>query len=114
MTTLFRNKRDGWWKLRDLLKERQSFHNSTNSFRGGDIWNGRYGQLPQSWATMLKEMAVDYVIYSYSTPIAWHVCQGEDGKPTDYWVIPTVKYSVTTTNHQNIATAAIDQLYPQC
>ena len=45
---------------------------------------------------------VDYVIYSYSTPIAWLRGDGE-------WAMPQAKYSVTTTRHQTTIRAAIQE-----
>lgn len=36
----------------------------------------------------------DYAVYSYATPIAWHV-------PSEGWVMPMDKYSLTTTQHQS-------------
>lgn len=37
---------------------------------------------------------IDYVVYSYGTPIAYRI---ED---TGEWVVPDAKYSVTTSKHQ--------------
>lgn len=45
----------------------------------------------------------DYVVYSYQTPIAWHVSHGDDR----YWVQPDVKYSATTTTHQGKIAVAL-------
>ena len=45
---------------------------------------------------------IDYVIYSYSTPIAWRRGDGE-------WAMPDAKYSVTTTKHQTTTRAAIQE-----
>ena len=45
---------------------------------------------------------IDYVIYSYSTPIAWLRGDGE-------WAMPDAKYSVTTTKHQTTTRAAIQE-----
>ena len=38
---------------------------------------------------------LDYVVWSYRTPIAWVKTNGEV-------VIPNIKYSVTTTRHQSV------------
>lgn len=62
------------------------------------------GLLPRRLAAILNERfaagQVDQVIYSYSTPIAWH--EHEHG----IWIIPDVRYSATTSiKHQS-------QLYP--
>lgn len=43
------------------------------------------------------------VLFSYRTPIAWKFA-GDDEK----WEVPERHYSVTTTNHQNVARVAID------
>ena len=56
------------------------------------------GQLPSGWATILdaafREGRISQVIYSYSTPIAWH-----DSRYG--WIIPVVSYSITTSSkHQ--------------
>lgn len=40
---------------------------------------------------------IDYVVYSYNTPIAWHV----NGTAVSEWVYPVVKYSPTTSAHQS-------------
>ena len=45
---------------------------------------------------------VDYVIYSYSTPIAWLRGDGN-------WFMPVAGYSPTTTRHQNTIRAAIQE-----
>ena len=45
---------------------------------------------------------IDYVIYSYSTPIAWLRGDGE-------WAMPAADYSVTTTRHKNTIRAAIQE-----
>lgn len=37
---------------------------------------------------------IHYVVYSYSTPIAWHTLGG--------WYVVSQKFSVTTSRHQNL------------
>lgn len=39
---------------------------------------------------------IDYVIYSYNTPIAWHV----SAEGVDEWIYPDTSYSRTTSQHQ--------------
>lgn len=56
------------------------------------------GHLPKPWVHVLIEAAhaghISQVIYSYSTPIAWH-----DSRYG--WIIPNVRYSTTTSSkHQ--------------
>lgn len=78
----------------------EDFTNSGGSFRGeavngSCVWTGR---LSPKLAADLIAADADYIVYSYATPIAWH---GKDG-----WTIPDTKYSVTTSNHQNIVRMA--------
>jgi hypothetical protein len=42
---------------------------------------------------------IDYVVFSYDTPIAWH---SEEG-----WYVVEQKFSVTTSKHQNYVRRAI-------
>jgi len=62
-----------------------------------------YGRLPEPFRKALLHGtlngSVDFVIYSYATPIAWHACGG--------WIAPPVEYSKTTTQHQNVIKTAI-------
>ena len=61
----------------------------------GGWWMFHTGQLPYVFVDALRADIdeVDYVVFSYATPIAWHV----NGKG---WVYPDTKYSVTTSKHQ--------------
>jgi hypothetical protein len=54
------------------------------------------GRLPADWRCTLqaREHVVDYVVYSYATPIAWH--DREAG-----WVAPDERYSTTSSRHQS-------------
>ena len=54
----------------------------------------RVGHLPHRLAQILSERAdsIVQVIYSYGTPIAW--------LDAGAWVVPDVRYSVTTGKHQ--------------
>lgn len=72
-----------------------------SNIKGRNIAIGSYvnlslTQLPVEYRKQL-EAAIQinnvFVVYSYETPIGW--CVGNQ------WVIPPVKYSVTTTKHQN-------------
>lgn len=50
--------------------------------------------------------AAVYVIFSYNTPIAWCVFNGDDME----WTVPNVHYSVTTKMHQSIIRRRLNQL----
>lgn len=64
------------------------------------------GQLPVDWAWILVSDQPDYAVYSYGTPIAWHVPDdGDDGG--ERWVVPKVRYSPTTSHHQNLVRTAL-------
>lgn len=96
----------GWWAYRDVLAKFENFTTSGSLNGGasdGSVW--QTGQLPAEWTEALKsDPSVSYVVYSYATPIAWYSelqCQ---------WVIPDVKYSVTTSKHQGIISTAIGQI----
>jgi hypothetical protein len=43
--------------------------------------------------------SIDYVVYSYSTPIAWHTSEG--------WYVVEQKFSPTTSKHQTYTRRAI-------
>lgn len=57
-------------------------------------------QLPHITADILQDaihrQQVDYIVWSYVTPIAWHLREGR-------WIMPDVRYSVTTSKHQSVA-----------
>lgn len=77
-----------------------------SNISGRRTWLGQFGRLPNVWQDVLRDQSdrVNYVIYSYGTPIAWHVPDGS----SSFWVIPEVTYSVTTTNHQNVVRVATE------
>lgn len=72
---------------------------STDHFRVGFGRFATYrGNLPNIWYHILNKAALDgrisQIIYSYSTPIAWH-----DSRYG--WIVPDVSYSITTSSkHQ--------------
>jgi len=64
------------------------------------------GSLSEKWRKVYRQDYPDYVIYSYDTPIAWHVPNdGDDGG--ERWVVPEVRYSPTTSRHQNLVRTAL-------
>jgi hypothetical protein len=58
-----------------------------------------FGRLPSDIVATFAQQEVDYIVYSYGTPIAWH---GKFG-----WHLPAIKYSQTTSRHQSIVRSAI-------
>jgi hypothetical protein len=63
---------------------------------------GGWGMLPRVEADILersiKRCGQVFVVWSYDTPIGWRDDMG--------WRVPDVKYSCTTTNHQNVLAVA--------
>jgi len=66
----------------------------SNLSGGPIVW--RFGYLPDSYrqelGAAMQAGTVDYALYSYGTPIAWHTTDAG-------WIIPPVKYSATTSKH---------------
>lgn len=111
--------RGSWsgWKYTGALRGRQ-INNDGSGFDG-------VGQLPEGIANgallpAVREGRIEYVIYSYSTPIAWlewvgndkpQAVYGSDGTVVGYsprrWVVPNHKYSVTTSKHQGKVRTAL-------
>ena len=64
--------------------------------------SGAFGRLnPQEFAQIKQdETRINYAVYSYGTPIAWHT-------DAEGWYVVSQKFSVTTSKHQNITRRAI-------
>lgn len=81
-------------------------------FRHGNLSGGApgslydTGRLPSGsgYGTAVARGHVLYVIRSYGTPIAWLEWRSGNRR---IWVMPDIKYSVTTTNHQNVVRAEL-------
>lgn len=95
--------RDGWWKFARVIHAGESFTTS-GALRGeGDGYcpmSPFSGRLEGADYDALRDaLAIDYVVWSYATPIAWH--DARDG-----WYVVKQSFSVTTSRHQSkIATA---------
>lgn len=63
--------------------------------------SGAFGRLNAEEFAQFKqdETRVDYVVYSYGTPIAW--------RTNEAWYVVEQKFSVTTSKHQNYVRRAI-------
>lgn len=92
-----------WTQFTDPLIGRESFRTHgalsgepmyvSNHFDGCYCINAHYmGSLPEHYWESFAHAS--YAVYSYETPIAW---LNEDG----VWIVPNIKYSNTTTAHQN-------------
>jgi hypothetical protein len=93
--------RSSWMDFRDVLARRESFTTSGALKGVSQPYSVTLGKLPSMWHA--SALAADYVVYSYRTPIAWHV-------PNYGWVCPHERYSVTTSRHQSKINTAVSQL----
>jgi hypothetical protein len=81
-----------------------------NNFRGElqslEPNHGYYpmGQLPDSFRIKLEDQKPFYIVYSYGTPIAWAYM---NDRGVIAWEIPALRYSVTTSKHQNLVRRAV-------
>jgi hypothetical protein len=85
------------------ISERMAF--AVASMSGVAGGHNIYGnKLPEphkaEYAAALRSGEIRYTVFSYSTPIAWVLTDGTK-------VMPDVKYSTTTSNHQGIAREAL-------
>lgn len=87
------------------IKAGENFRNGTNSFSGHTVpkshahmFYAGHGIMPYVEASVMEsnmaERGIDYIIRSYSTPIAYRLLDGT-------WIVPTASYSVTTGRHQS-------------
>ncbi len=112
---LFTAKTSSFLELASLIDNGHEFHNSGKTFRG-EHWDADSatlpgkGKMPESDYNHLELMhrlnGIDYVVYSYRTPIAYRTTNGE-------WHMPSVRYSNTTSCHQGKINAAAHQLMIQ-
>jgi hypothetical protein len=107
MSTVIRNNDQAIAKIAN----REEFRNARTTF-SGDIVNPEFkqglryvGYLPKGFHDSLSR--ADYVVYSYSTPIGWHV-------PGEGWHVPEVSYSTTTSSqHQTRLRRAVTPILPR-
>lgn len=108
-----RSRKDTFQKFAEVLGDFREFDTPTNSLRGvreieRDGNPGRLGDASPAGLALWRadRPVMDYVVYSYDTPIAWHV----RGDGFSEWVIPNASYSQTTTQHQNKINASLEFL----
>lgn len=99
-TTQIANPRVTTAQAGNCIEQRKQFH-IAGSLRGTymDTWTGR---LPQDRTQgFLRATDADdfYAVYSHATPIAWYA--------HGVWTVPNVRYSVTTSKHQNLVRKAV-------
>jgi len=90
-----------WTQFTDPLLKGEDFvtHGTLRGYEtAGSPFSGR---LDASWHPFFEN--VDYVVYSYSTPIAWRSADG-------VWFMPDDRYSVTTSKQQGRISTALYSL----
>jgi hypothetical protein len=99
ITIAVKTGRDASQQIADACDARQPWKNNGGSMRGEPLSphsSPSYGIMPSDEADALRALVrtgdLDYVIYSYATPIAWHA-NGE-------WTFSSTRYSPTTSQHQ--------------
>lgn len=115
MSKLF-TRSHNWMDLRDILEKRQPFANSTKSFRGEQCHASQsfaltrashVGQMDESERLIMladaENYGIDYVVYSFATPVAWVRSDG-------YWRVTDRSYSVTTAKHLSKLRTAVSAL----
>lgn len=103
MSTIVKTTTNDWHAMAKAMASGDDFATS-GALRGqritGALTNWDMGRLPAEFYS--GAMFAGYVVWSYGTPIAYR----QDGE----WIIPEVKYSLTTTRHQSRIRAAIASL----
>lgn len=99
-----------WFTVERWLIKGEAFSNSTKTFYGMPLKLDTaqfqvQGRLDGAMLRRLRDMAprVDYMVYSYGTPIAWHTA--EDG-----WTVHGDVYSQTTTQHSRVIELAVHDM----
>ena len=106
----YRVNADSWTVLRDILVGTpDEFNPDTATIKGRTVKSvyphtGRLsGESEDIFRDDRAHNDITYVVYSYSTPIAWRVRSG-------MWRMPHDKYSVTTSKHQGKVRTALSQV----
>jgi len=93
--------RTSWIDFRDVILSGEAFTISSGTFYGGPVKPGyaahlEMGRMPNNEREIFRALApeIDYVIYSYATPIAWH----ERG--ADVWHLTEAGHSNSTKRHK--------------
>ena len=114
----YRVNADSWTVLRDILRDGEAFNPNSASLRGRtatDVYphHGRMSGIDEDiFRGHRAAGAIDYVIYSYSTPIAYRITTAnpQTGEHRSQWIEPSARYSVTTSKHQAKVRTAISRI----
>lgn len=96
-------------RMRDAIEDGRPFRIGAKKLTGRPITSAdadHLGELPEPHRTRTHEGivsgSIDFAIFSYETPIAIRMINGE-------WIMPNVTYSLTTGQHQG----ALNALHPR-
>lgn len=86
---------------------------TTRDFNAGNLYArndepgyfGSFGYLPEPWIQQLERDRPRYIVFSYDTPIGWLA----NRRGRKVFVIPDVRYSPTTSNHQGVVRRAVGE-----
>lgn len=104
--------RSDWWEFAEVLSDRRPFKTrgalvgltAPLTPRGGSLCT----RSSTAYALFRADQnVIDYVVYSYRTPIAWHITLRNGATE---WIFPDVTYSSTTTRHQTKIRTALNSL----
>ena len=85
--------RTPWWEFRPVLVAREPF--DTYGALRGIRCDSDYVRANHGHGSGPYPGSIDYAVYSYETPIAWHLAA------TDEWVVTSQRFSPTTDRHQS-------------
>lgn len=105
---------DSWIVLKDILIGiPEEFNTNSANVRGrcvntkSDTWADHLPvEMSIIFRNQIRNGQISYVIYSYNTPIAYLYTNNGYSQ----WVVPDIRYSVTTSKHQAKVSTAISQI----
>ena len=99
----------GWWNFIAPLRHGISFETSGNFYGKASDFDSATGRMGMSSTEEMEAYkdafyagTLEYVVYSYATPIAWKV--------SGVWTVTTSSYSDTTKRHINKIAVAIEKV----
>ena len=106
---IFRVTKDATWLLARILEDAEEFNSDRDSFRGRKNSSPDFGRMknPENKRQLeqfIRDGKVDYVIFSYATPIAYRIRENDNRVR---WVVIDQRFSVTTSKHQGRVRAAL-------
>lgn len=97
----------GWWNFISPLRHGINFKTSGNFHGKASDFDSATGRMSsaeerEAYKEAFYAGTLEYVVYSYATPIAWKV--------SGVWTVTTSSYSNTTRSHINKIEVAIEKV----